>query len=157
MQKCLTCFISIVWVHFSHKTQKFLFWKLLKYFNFVDKKKWCQFRICPMKQCLIWLKLCCVSKILAISWEIRILNFIEIISCFSIKEYVIRSKFVPAFCLICFFCCYYRNSLYIWLYIYTLLHVKYRQKKQQQKQQHTQTKLHDRQMPIYRKVSGSTK
>ena len=27
------CFISIVWVHFSHKTEKFQFWKSLKYFN----------------------------------------------------------------------------------------------------------------------------
>ena len=27
------CFISIAWVHFSHKTEKFWFWKSLKYFN----------------------------------------------------------------------------------------------------------------------------
>ena len=26
-------FVSIVWLHFSHKTEKFRFWKLLKYFN----------------------------------------------------------------------------------------------------------------------------
>ena len=32
------CFISIAWVHFSHKTDTFLFLKSLKYFNFVDKK-----------------------------------------------------------------------------------------------------------------------
>ena len=27
------CFNSIAWVHFSHKTEEFLFWKSLKYFN----------------------------------------------------------------------------------------------------------------------------
>ena len=27
------CFISIAWVHFSHKTEKFRFWRSLKYFN----------------------------------------------------------------------------------------------------------------------------
>ena len=27
------CFIFIVWVHFSHKTEKFRFWKSLKYIN----------------------------------------------------------------------------------------------------------------------------
>ena len=45
-------------------------------------KKWCQISICPVKQCLIWFKLYCLSKTLAeirISWEIRILNFIEIV------------------------------------------------------------------------------
>ena len=29
----LFCFIIIVWVHFSHKTEKYRFWKSLKYFN----------------------------------------------------------------------------------------------------------------------------
>ena len=33
------CFISIVQVHFSHKTQKFRFWKSLKYFNIFWWKK----------------------------------------------------------------------------------------------------------------------
>ena len=34
-------FISIVWVHFSHKIEKFRFWKLLKYFNvFLIKKRY---------------------------------------------------------------------------------------------------------------------
>ena len=32
------CFISIVWVHFSHKTEKFRFWKSLKYFNIFWKE-----------------------------------------------------------------------------------------------------------------------
>ena len=27
------CFISIVWVYFGHKTEKFWFWKSLNYFN----------------------------------------------------------------------------------------------------------------------------
>ena len=33
------CFISIFWVHFSHKTKKFQFWKSLKYFNILWPKK----------------------------------------------------------------------------------------------------------------------
>ena len=76
------CFISIVWVHFSHKT-KFWFWKPLKYFICLIKK-WCQIWIChdvknDVKQCLIWFKLLCLRSILATSWELRILKFIEIV------------------------------------------------------------------------------
>ena len=41
--------------------------------------KICQISILPVKQCLIWFKLCCVSRILVISWEIQILNFTEIV------------------------------------------------------------------------------
>ena len=33
------CFIFIVSVHFSHKTDKLRFWKSLKYFNFIWSKK----------------------------------------------------------------------------------------------------------------------
>ena len=73
------CFIYIAWVHFSHKTEKFQFWKSLKYFNNFWSKKWCQIWICPAKQCLIWFKLRCLSRISAISWEVRILKFIEIV------------------------------------------------------------------------------
>ena len=36
------CFISIVWVHCSHRTKKFWFWKSLRYFNIFWLKKWCQ-------------------------------------------------------------------------------------------------------------------
>ena len=39
-------------------------------------------------------KLCCFSSILARTREIRILNFIEIVKNFSIKESVVTSKFV---------------------------------------------------------------
>ena len=35
--------------------------------------------LCPVKQCLIWFKLCCLSQILATSLEIRILHFIKIV------------------------------------------------------------------------------
>ena len=38
LKKVWFCFISIVWVHFSYKTEKFWFWKSLKYFNIFDKK-----------------------------------------------------------------------------------------------------------------------
>ena len=75
------CINFIVWVHFSHKTEKFWFLKSLKHFNFLlsKKRKWYQIWICPVKQCLIWFKLSCLNRVLAISWEIRILNFIEIV------------------------------------------------------------------------------
>ena len=32
------CFISIIWVQFSHKTEKFRFWKSLRYFNIMRWK-----------------------------------------------------------------------------------------------------------------------
>ena len=35
--------------------------------------------LCPVKHCLIWLKLRCFSKILAIGWKIQILNVIKIV------------------------------------------------------------------------------
>ena len=44
------CFISIVWVHFSHKTEKFRFWKPLKYFNIFWWKKRCLLGLWPVKQ-----------------------------------------------------------------------------------------------------------
>ena len=43
------CFISIVWVHFSHETEKLWFWKTLKYFNIL-KNVWRHILICPMKK-----------------------------------------------------------------------------------------------------------
>ena len=73
------CFISIVLVHCSHKTEKCWFWKSLKYLNVFQYKKWCQIWLCPVKQCLIWFKLRCLSRILAISWEIQILYLIKIV------------------------------------------------------------------------------
>ena len=44
------CFISIVWFQFSHKTQKFRFWRSLKYFNIFDKKRYgVRFEYVPWK------------------------------------------------------------------------------------------------------------
>ena len=60
-------------------------------------KKWCQIWLCPLKKCLIWFRLHCLSEIRAISWEKRILNFIKIVQYFSISESVVISKFVPFF------------------------------------------------------------
>ena len=51
-------------------------WKILIFFIY---KKRSQFWICPVKRCLTGFKLPCLRRILTISWEIRILNFIEII------------------------------------------------------------------------------
>ena len=82
------CFVSVIWVHFSHKTNKFWFWKSLKYLYFLIKEIMSDFKHIqiwhhPVNQCLIWFKLCCLNLILAISWEIRILNFIGIVYYFS--------------------------------------------------------------------------
>ena len=40
------CIISIVWVHFDHKNEKFWFWKSLKY---IKNKIWRQIWLYPMK------------------------------------------------------------------------------------------------------------
>ena len=79
MEKSLIFFIFIVRVQFSHKTDRFWFWKSLKYFNSFWSKRWGQIEICPVKQCLIWFNFRCLSIIFAISLEIQILNFIEIV------------------------------------------------------------------------------
>ena len=50
------------------------YWKTLNIF-LVNKKRW-QIGIYHFKQWLIWFRLRCLRRILAISWEIRILNFI---------------------------------------------------------------------------------
>ena len=84
-------FISIVWVHFTHQTEKLWFWKSLKYFSlFIQKKKKSQIWIWPVKQGLIWFKLLCSSRISAISWEMQILNFTEIVQYFSIKDSYVK-------------------------------------------------------------------
>ena len=77
---------------------------------FYQKKAWCQIWICPVKPCPIWFKLHCLSRILAVSWEIRISNFIEIVWYVLIKKSVVRSKFCPVFYLTCIFWHYYRNN-----------------------------------------------
>ena len=79
------CFMSIFWVNFSHKNVKFRFSMSMKYFFFFfltkkeEKKIWCRIWICPIKQWLIWFKRRCLRGILALSWSIRILKFIEIV------------------------------------------------------------------------------
>ena len=88
------CFISIIFVHFCHKTEKYLFSNSLKYFNFFYQRKWLQIWVCPIKHCLIWFKRRCLRLILAISWEVRILNFLDVVYYFSSKESVVRSKCV---------------------------------------------------------------
>ena len=51
-------------------------WTTLIFFNW---KKQIMSDLIMSCQCLIWFKFCCLSRILAISWEIWILNFIEIV------------------------------------------------------------------------------
>ena len=66
-------------------------------------KKWSQIWLCTVKKCLIYFKLYCFSRILAIFWEIGISNFTKIASFFPIEESVFRSKFVTVFILFVFF------------------------------------------------------
>ena len=85
------------------------YWNTLIFFG---KKKWCQIRLCPVKQCLISFKLHCLSNILAISWEIRILNFVKIVFFFQFRNLLSDQNFSQffVFCLICIFWHYYRNT-----------------------------------------------
>ena len=78
-----TYFISIVWIHFSDKTEKLQFWKSLKDFNVLWWKLWCQIWIIISNSVLLrcenptkWSNtLKQFVRILAVSWEIRIKIF----------------------------------------------------------------------------------
>ena len=86
-KKIQFCFISIVWIHFSQKTEKFWFKKSLKYFNiFLIKNIWRQIWICTVKQCLLSFKLRCLSKMLVVIQEIRFSNFTEIVYTFQLRN-----------------------------------------------------------------------
>ena len=95
---------SIFWVYFSHKTEKFRFWKSLKHFN----NFWITLIFFDQEKMLLGLNISCqivsdlvklhsLSLTVVISWDIQILNFIEIFHYFSIKESIVRSKFDPVF------------------------------------------------------------
>ena len=61
-------------------------------------------------ECLIWFKLCCLSTILAISWEIWILNFIKSLVFFTLGI-CFQNKICPfLFVWFVFFWHFYRNS-----------------------------------------------
>ena len=120
---CDFVFISIICFHFNHKTEEFWFWKSLKYFNTFWWKEWCQ--ICPVKQCLIWFKLCWLSRTFTIISEIQISNFFELVYYFSIKEFVFIPKFVPVFhCLICIFWNYCRISFKLKKFLMILRYIE---------------------------------
>ena len=63
--------------------------------------------LCPVKQCLIWLKLRCFSKILAIGWKIQILNVIKISLIFLNLGICCQIKNCPGF---------FWSYLYFWYY-----------------------------------------
>ena len=82
------CFMSIFWVNFSHKNVKFRFSMSMKYFFFFfwqkrRKKKFdvgFEYVLSSSDWFgLIWFKRRCLRGILALSWSIRILKFIEIV------------------------------------------------------------------------------
>ena len=67
-------------------------WNSLIFVN----KKWCQIWICFVKQYLIWFKLHGLYSILANSWEIQILDFIEIVKYFQLGNLLSFQK-LPRF------------------------------------------------------------
>ena len=72
------CFISIVWVHFSHKNEKFRFWRSLKYFNSLWFKN--DVRFDYLLRNSVWF---CLSFVIWVeSWH---------------EEFILRSKFLPVF------------------------------------------------------------
>ena len=101
-------------------------WNTLIFFD----KKMISDWLCLVKQFLIWFKLHWLSRILALSWEMRISNFIEVVSDFSIQESFIRSKSLSFFLLcVCVCVCvsffsifehYYRNSFELNKFLMTL-------------------------------------
>ena len=101
------CFVSNVWVNFSHKTSwNFHFeshWNTWLFF--IIKKQKCYIWIRPVKQYLIGLKLRCLCAIFAISWEIRILNFI-----FQLRN-LLSDQNLSWFLSYKYFLHYYRNSI----------------------------------------------
>ena len=96
------CFIFVVfrwlWTVLDTGQAYQTYFKVIEIFcYFLINRKWCHIWIYLVKQCLIWFNLRCLHSILVIYWQIRILNFIEIIQNFSMKESVVRSKLVPGF------------------------------------------------------------
>ena len=58
------CLIFIVWAQFSHKTDKFWFWKSLKYFNIFNEKRYgVKFEYVPWKKCLILFCFYCLGSL----------------------------------------------------------------------------------------------
>ena len=63
--------VSIVWVHFSHKAEKFWFWKSLRYFMFFDKKGYAvRFEYVPWKN--VWF---CFISIVWVHFSIKLREF----------------------------------------------------------------------------------
>ena len=58
------CLIFIVWAQFSHKTDKFWFWKSLKYFNIFNEKRYgVKFEYVPWKKYLILFCFYCLGSL----------------------------------------------------------------------------------------------
>ena len=58
------CLNFIVWAQFSHKTDKFWFWKSLKYFNIFNEKRYgVKFEYVPWKKCLILFCFYCLGSL----------------------------------------------------------------------------------------------
>ena len=102
-------------------------WNTLIFFFFLDKK-WRQIWLRPVKQYLFWFKLCCLSRMLVINWEIWILNFIEIVYIFELRNLVPDRNLPQFFCLNCILWHYYRNcfELKMFLIILRFIEILYR-------------------------------
>ena len=90
------CFIFIVSVRFSQNWEISIL-KVIEIHWFFLIKNWCQIWIRPVKQYLIWFKLCCFSKMLAISWKVRILNFIASRLRNLLSDQNFDQNFVPSY------------------------------------------------------------
>ena len=102
-------------------------WNTLIFFFFLDKK-WRQIWLRPVKQYLFWFKLCCLSRMLVINWEIWILNFTEIVYIFELRNLVPDRNLPQFFCLNCILWHYYRNcfELKMFLIILRFIEILYR-------------------------------
>ena len=94
------CFNFTVLVHFSNKTEKFWFWKSLKYFNiFWWRKIWCHIWIYPMEKCLILFHFHCLViklryfdlNVIKRLWYFLIKNCCQILLC-PVKQCLIWFK-----------------------------------------------------------------
>ena len=91
------CCIFIVWVHFSNKTEKFRFWKSLKYFHISWLEKiWGQIWLCLMEKCLILFRFHWLDSCSHITEEFRFWKSLKYLNIFlDKKKYRVRFEYVP--------------------------------------------------------------
>ena len=119
-EKCLILFYFIFEIDFVlfYKKQKFRFWKSLKLFYIFWSKT-----VMSNLKCLIWFKLGCWSRILAITWKYGFRILLKQFNIFQLRNMLSDRSFLQVFFafslifffffffgLICIFWHYYSNS-----------------------------------------------